>query len=48
MNGFKLLTTVGCFSLRSGGALYISELYIWVMVVVVVVGGAVNLVFFDI
>ena len=34
------------FSLRSGGALYISEFYIWVMVVVVVLGGAVNLAFF--
>ena len=38
----------GSFSLRSGGALYISELYIWMMVVVVVLGGAVNLACFDI
>ena len=36
----------GSFSLRSGGALYISELYTWVMVVVVVLGGVVNLAFF--
>ena len=33
----------GSFSLKIGGAMYISALYIWVMVVVVVViGGAVT------
>ena len=46
-NAASLTALAKCSLRKHGGALYISELYIWVMVVVVVLGGAVDLPFFD-